>query len=123
MLAFSDESRFCLGMSDGLLRFWKKSGNYAYLDGVWKSYLSKEAVSYCSRSRSVEVVPPALLPFFASDGNVVFRQDNAGSHRIKLHSMVPEDSTTFVVMEFASLQSSIIDMDLDALFVASKLVQ
>ncbi|GBO29914.1 Transposable element Tc1 transposase [Araneus ventricosus] len=99
-VAFSDESRFCLGASDGRVLVRRRPGERLQPTCLWPRHTGSTpgamvwgAISYDTRSTLVViprtmtanlyvslVIQPVVLPFMNSIQGGVFQQDNARPH-------------------------------------------
>ena len=93
-VVFSDESRFCLSVSDGHTRVQQRPGEHRLLECIHPRYKALPQASWCgeairynvwsdleflqvkvnSTSLNAQVVNPVLLPFIQKEGDVLFNR-------------------------------------------------
>lgn len=117
-IVFSDESRFCLSMSDGRIRFHRKATDIPTPDTSIReidkfqggSVMIWGAISYTHLSRLIviegrlnarryidEILLPEVIPFVNNVPNAVFQHDNAPPHRSTLTREFLEDEGVVVL--------------------------
>lgn len=99
-VVFSDESRFCLGASDGRIRVRRRTGERLHPSCIRQRHTAPTpgllvwgAISYHSRTQLVfvsgtlnstwyihNIIQPVVVPFVTSVNNGVFQHDNARPH-------------------------------------------